>query len=248
MMVEISPAELERMPILLREALDGYESIYDGRLKFLSFPPFSLTPQKPNTARTQIPVKYGDYDFPGGLTAVVFRPGDGTGDDSTFKLADLEIPKHLRYEVNPNKILPRKKDANKILCEGFFPFFSISGSGIHMFAASLDELVVDDGLSPRNIKKGWSLGLNPEEYKKALSTGSKIAPQIQYTTGYRLNGTRFGDPHAVHFGVDKDSIQVVGFFAISPEDNLHYLQMLQKSAPFPFVTDNWLYPEGVVLK
>ena len=41
------------------------------------------------------------------------------------------------------------------------------------------------------------------------------------TVGYRRNGVRFGDPHAIHYPaihVNQNSLQVVGFLAFNEEN------------------------------
>ena len=217
-----SELNLHGFSLLLSTASEGYEALYGGALKFGHFGRFELTPKKPYSARTEGPVIYHGNNI-GDMTVIVLRPGDGTGDDKTFKLDELEIPEHLRFDEKPERVLPRSK--SKVQYELFFPFFSWSETRFHIFAASLEEITVKDG----RIEKAWDLGLNPDAYKRVIEKNiTGVPPQVYLTTGYRQDGKRFGDPHAiyhgiphaVHHGIDLDMYQVVGFLGIKNGNRL----------------------------
>lgn len=208
--IPLNETVFKRMSLLLEGVLHTYSELTDGKMKFQKFNPFMLTPEKPNSARTTVPVTYNNI-YVGEMYAIAFKPQDGTGDNKTYPMGTLKIPGHLVYNEHPEKILPRKKEG--IFCEGFFPFFTLlSENSYHKFAASLELLTVDNITAPSTIVKAGDLGLKPTEYYKIVGR-SAVSPEIQYTCGYRDN-QRFGDPHAVHYGIDTSYIQVVGFLAI----------------------------------
>ena len=61
----------------LENALRGYERLVDSAFRFSWFGDFVLTPDKPNTARTVVPVLCDEQKV-GDLYVILFRPGDGT--------------------------------------------------------------------------------------------------------------------------------------------------------------------------
>jgi len=199
----------------LKHSLALYERSYDNRLRFEDLPDFELTPDKPNTARTIIPVTYAGTNV-GKLYAIIFFPGDGTGDAKTYEPGRLEVPSRLRYSEKPERVMPRSKSG--IICEGYFPFFSFSDGRVSMCNAFLEELTVDDVDQPERIVHAWNLG-NRESKQ----------PEVYLTTGYDKHGSRFGDPHSIHnYG---DDVEVVGFLAITDREN-----------PLLQLTDRWILP------
>ncbi|MFH1501399.1 MAG: hypothetical protein ABIE22_05660 [archaeon] len=207
--------ELRKLREPLENSLKAYASLLDKEIAFQDFPDFHLTPNKPNSARTLIPVSYAGTEV-GGMYAIVFIQGDGTGDENTYKLGDVIIPQELGYEDKPERIIPRAKSG--VVAEGFFPFFSMNKNGYAApFAAHLDELILGDS---RRIRPVWRLGQNKSAYLQAIHSGLEIIPKVQFTTMTQENGERFGDPHAIHYGKELyDSIQVVGFLSIKDPSN-----------------------------
>jgi hypothetical protein len=207
----------ERMNISVREALQVYVGMDNWR--FGNVDGFVLTPDKPNTARTVFPVKYAGHDI-GDMYVIAFSPGDGTGDESAFKLGSLELPEELVYDKFPAKVLPRKKDG--ILYEICFPIATVIDEKAVRFAVSLDELTVDCANDPKTVVKAFELGLSQEQYHKAIKAGNDLGPKLFLTTGHK-NGLRFGDPHAIHYGVKEKGIQIAGFLAIKEEEKAKHL-------------------------
>jgi len=197
---------------MLPKALRGYECRYDG-LSFGDFGLFKLTPEKPNTARTLVPVSYKGKSA-GDMFAILFRPGDGTGDSSRFQPWELNILGE--YRKHPERVLPRDKTG--IDYELFFPFFSV-GKKVCWYAVSLEELTVDNVKHPNVVVKERDLGFKADRYVKILSVRDAVMPMISITTGYGNDGERFCDPHAVYFRVKADVIQVVGFLPIKNAEN-----------------------------
>lgn len=204
---------LEFATISLKQALRGYEVSVDG-LSFGNFEPFKLTPEKSNTARTIVQVTYSGQSA-GDITAILFLPGDGTGDTSLFQPWQLNIPEE--YRQHPERVLPRDKTGTEY--ELFFPFFSLAKNKVHWYAASLEELTVDDVNHPNLVVKEKNLGMAAKAYEEILLTRKPVEPRISLTTGCMPGMKRFGDPHAIYSGIHVDAIQVAGFLPIKNKEN-----------------------------
>ncbi|RJQ16769.1 hypothetical protein C4573_01760 [Candidatus Woesearchaeota archaeon] len=214
--------DLKTLKMPLEKALSAYEATTG--MKFQDFPDLTLTPDKPNSARTIIPVTYGTAKV-GELYAIVFAKGDGTGDSKSYQLENLLIPEEFRHAEKPERVIPRAKTG--VIAEGCFPFFSLTPEGYTaMFAASLDELGIQDNA----IVPLWKLGLNDADYAKALRDERRVHPQIYLTVGDSLQGTPIGDPHAVYYNRStEDALQVVGFLGIT-----------DKKSPILHVSKQWI--------
>lgn len=203
--------DLGKLRVPLQEALKQYADFLDPELGFEEFPDFYLTPEKPNSARTVVPVRYGSSKV-GDMYAVVFLHGDGTGDESTpNKLSNVIIPPEIRHDTKPERVIPRAKTG--VIAEGFFPLFSMNRYGrIAPFTAHLAELTLDD---QRTVTPTWRLGQNRSEYLRAIYGGLNLRPIVQSTVaGTEEDGNRIGDPHSIYYDMDSDSIQVVAFVTI----------------------------------
>lgn len=201
----------------LPDILNAYRGhINHGDFAWGAFSEFTLTPEKPNTARTTIPLVYKGEER-ATMNAIVFAPGNGTGDTSTYQLLDLPI--HERSYAR-ERVIPRKK-----VCamEIFFPLLTITENRakthtLHPHLASLEELSIDE---ERNVVKLWDLG-EPREFRPSPNS---IQPQLQFTTGHYPSGKRFGDPHSIFYNPQvaeafaTPPIQVVGFVAIDAAQN-----------------------------
>ncbi len=217
----------------LEQALSEYERLYDKTIKFQYFPDFSLTPEKPNSARTVIPITYSGSKA-GDMYAIVFLRGDGTGDAKTYALGSVKIPPELRHIEKPERVIPRSKTG--VICEGFFPLFSMNSHGsAALFAVSLEELTLD---SNQTVIPAWRLGQNKSEYLQAINFRLTILPRVYFTTGIDEEGNRFGDPHAIYYRVDAyDVVQVGGFLAVKDADN-----------PLLGLTNEWTSPQNITKK
>ncbi|MBI2550364.1 hypothetical protein HYV83_04255 [Candidatus Woesearchaeota archaeon] len=239
-----SGINLDTLPDLVNQMLPGYTTVEPG-LEFGYVPLFVLTPDKSNTARTIVPVRYNGLAA-GDLVVIAFRPGDGTGDESTYKVGQLAVHEDYKGAVQ-QKILPRAKTG--IIVEGFFPLFTIAQSSllppedrhelpkdlVIRYAVALDELVVDSSGTQPIIRKGFLLGSD------AFAFRHNGMPAISLTTGYLANGERFGDPHSIHYRrADKpnyfwDAIQtqVCGFLAIKGKENPLFNAAARWATPTP---------------
>ncbi len=239
-----SQINLESLTDLVNEMLPGYTAVEQG-LEFGPVSPFVLTPDKPNTARTIVAVSYNGIAV-GGLVVIAFRPGDGTGDESTYKIGQLAVHEGYRG-ADLQKILPGAKKG--IIAEGFFPLFTIAQSSllppedrhelpndrIMRYAVALDELVVDSSGGQPVIRKGFMLGSD------SIAFRHNGVPAISLTTGYLANGERFGDPHSIHYKKsdkknyfwDMVQIQVCGFLAIKEKENPLFNAAARWATPTP---------------
>ncbi len=201
---------------MLREPLEAALSAYENAtgMKFEDFPDLILTPEKPNSARTVIPVTYETVKI-GDLYALAFMQGDGTGDSKTYQLQDVVIPPEFQHSEKPERVIPRAKTG--VVCEGFFPLFSLTSQGdIALFAASLDEL----GLVDTTLTRLWRLGQTDEEYARALQRKEITTPKVYLTVGESAEGKRMGDPHAIYYNrALPDALQVVGFLGTTDANN-----------------------------
>ena len=196
----------------VQQALRGYQRLHVGQVTFGNVPPFVDTPQKPYTAKTITAVRYRGQQV-GDMHIIVFSPDDGTGDANTYGLDSLVIPSDLRFAENPERVIPRSKAG--MVCEGFFPMFSIRENGTSaMFSNALEMLTVDDAANPKSVARGWRLGLSDIEYAQALA-GRVTAARVYCTTWHDRRGKRFGDPHAIHYDPNIGGVmQVAGFLAL----------------------------------
>lgn len=197
----------------LNNALGNYEDIL--KIKFENPTNFVLTPKKPNSARKIFQANY-ENSIAGKFYTIVFAQGDGTGDSKTYSSSQLIIPDEFKYQEKQERVFPRSKSG--VFCEGFFPLFSLNpNKDIIMFASSLNELT----LKGKKIIRLKRLGLNNEDYSNALDGNFSPRPKIDFTVWYSKDGTRYGDPHSIHYSKNlTDSLQVVGFLAIDKDNPL----------------------------
>ena len=209
--------DLKPMREPLHVALGAYERLHDGALRFGDAPEFTRTHGKPNYARAVTPAKFRG-DIIGDFYAIVFLPGDGTGDAGTYKTGELQVPQRLRYMEKLERVFPRAKSC---AAEGFFPLFSMEDGNPGMFEPYLEELIVGNiGRFP-GIVHGWEVGRNYKEIE--------TEPRVYFTVGIK-DGRRFGDPHAMHYPAGSGTgARVAGFLAV-PESALE-------------LTRDWILPK-----
>lgn len=108
-MSHVSGIELTSITDPVRQALMGYQSWSEHSVQFDidKASQLELTPYKPNAARSATTVHYLGEAI-ATLYVIAFRPGDGTGDESAYKLADLKTD---IYPRNP-KVVPRAKSVH----------------------------------------------------------------------------------------------------------------------------------------
>jgi len=205
-MAEISGIKLKDLAAPIHDALARYQELSQGALTFDldEVGDLALTSDKPNSARSVTDVKSHGASI-GKLFVIAFKPEDGTGDESAYKLDDLVMPR--RYPALP-KIVPRSKAGTNQ--EAHMALVSQRIDDVHadqqMYGGAFDLI----GLNGRLIKKIGELG-HPIDI-----AAEDLSPITTLTVGYDPNtGERFGDPHAVYN--PNRTVQVAGFLAISDE-------------------------------
>mgnify|MGYP006221322631 CR=1 FL=1 len=215
--METYEPKLELFRDALNASLRGYEQVIDSEISFGEFSDFRVTPDKPNYARTVVPVRYRGSEV-GEMYAITFLSGDGTGDENTYKIGDVIIPDEFRFKEKQERVIPRSKEG--IALEAFFPLFSTNHRGhVIPFAACLEELTLNDH---NEIECAWNLGSKQQRYLIQLDSDPESMPRISLTTGTRQYWERFGDPHAIYNPVKVPHSQTVGFLGISDENNPLY--------------------------
>lgn len=224
-MTEVAGIKIETLSPVISQAVSDYQELSYGlpkpfngndqpspthQLKFRvkEAGELKLTPDKPNSARSVTMVTDYAGRLVGNLFVIAFKPEDGTGDESSYKVSQFT------FEGYPQtaKTLPRDKTG--IHTEVYLPLLSHYIEDVHaepvIFGGHLDLLGLDArGGSVRVVKKA-SLG--------SPATGEQTAHPL-YTTSYRdrhENRGRFGDPHAI-YNSNQDSLVVAGFLALSEE-------------------------------
>ncbi len=209
---------------VFRESLEGLLDVYykftERRIGFGDFRNFSFTPEKGYTARTIVPVAF-DGERVGDLYVLLFKPGDGTGDESTYKLSDVDARAVTpQLDKRPGKeVVPRKKHCPT---EIFFPFGSAFEDQMHEGVVNLELLTLD---RRKFVKKEYDLGLNYKTFIELLRSKQLIGPYVQFTTGYhQADNRRFGDPHSVYFPpLTAGVVQMVGFLEMDFETEMFKL-------------------------
>jgi len=216
---DIENPDIEMIDTALDEKLMLYEEFLRKHAKDINFRKdgfLTLTPDKPNTARTTVTVNLKDPltskdNVSATMYAILFLPGDGTGDDKTYKPHDLEKPVYLQ-SAEPTRILPRKKQC---AMEVFFPFFSIVNDTVYENLVYLEELTARDGHIVRACNLGT--GVPKKEWTGkgyAADIIKRPDPYLQLTTGFTRYGKRFGDPHAIYHNKEVGAMQMVGFLSL----------------------------------
>lgn len=207
---------LEGLDCILSVSLPDYARLLGKDFSFSKCNELDLTPDKPYTARTVVPVTYRQVEV-GKMTVLVLLPKDGTGSsEDDYTLDQVIISEDLRHRKKPERVVPRKKTG--IIAEAYFPLLAMNYRGeIVKFAGHLDELTLDE---ERRIVPMFSLGQERANYLRTVNSGSDATPIIQLTVGTDREGNRFGDPHAIYYGRNlAASIQVAGFLAVKEANN-----------------------------
>jgi len=221
---EIAGIKLKNLEDPIRRALREYEKESEGLLKFDEDEAsrLDLTPNKPNSARSATDFRFRGETV-GKLFVIGFKPEDGSGDESGYKLDDLVVD-----SVYPRttRVVPRNKTS--INSEGHLTVVRHKIEDPHadpeLFGGTFDLL----GLDGRTIRKIGELG------QAQTVSIENLKPLTTLTVGYRTGSDgkpeRFGDPHAVYSSVP-DAVQVCAFLAISDEIYQKYGNILSSLHP-----------------
>jgi hypothetical protein len=209
---------LTRLEEPIEQALKTYQQMLDNGLVFDSkkASKLNLTPEKPNSARSTSGALFMSEKI-GTLYVIAFKPGDGTGDESGYKLSDLQVDAPY-----PNKTLIVPRNKTGVYHEAHLTIANHAIENPHaepeMFAGNFDLV----GLDGKKVAKIGQLG--------QTSNKQHPLPIATFTVGYDKNEKRFGDPHAVYSGIT-DALQVCAFLAISNEIHNRYQQILDGLNP-----------------
>ena len=208
-------------------ALEHYTEISQGEIAFdiNTAEALVLTPDKPNAARSVSEVRHLGKTA-GKLFVIVFVPGDGTGDESSVHLQSLDTRGYPRS----TKVLPQGKQAAH--SEVHLTIASLSTAGDTakpaLFAGN-QHLV---GQLGNALTKLGEVGQSVSAFQWALAGEEATGPAVTYTTGYREDGRRFGDPHAL-YNPHPAAIQVCGFIAVTPDMAAEHAVMFEKLGAVP---------------
>ena len=214
---------LEAANTQLPRSIRGYEQdiLKEHSVKFGEHKPLQLTPDKSYTAKTVVPV-ISPNNQEAEMYVIAFSKGDGTGNNSSYHVDEIEIEGKLHFRKNQERVIPRSKKG--IAMEAFFPFFSVHEifvpNSISRNIVCLEEIMFrnQEGSNLPTLVSQAILGHNWNKYG---ALGTEAGPQFIYlTTGYKRNGKRFGDPHSIYYHTDQeDALQVVGFLPITNKDS-----------------------------
>lgn len=210
-MSEIAGVPLERFEDPIRWGLSAYRDCTDNALglDLDGACQLQLTPDGPNSARSRTTACF-ERDRVGDLYVIAFKPSDGTGDENTHHLADLEVADGLPKKP---KVVPRSKQA--AAAEALL---------------TLSQHLIDSPHADPILFGGQfnMLGLRPGERKRhriqtvaqlgqsAVGPNQVLGPCSTFTTGYNRYKRRFGDPHSI-FSLPSTVVQVCAFLAVTPE-------------------------------
>ncbi|MEK6917630.1 MAG: hypothetical protein AABW51_01660 [Nanoarchaeota archaeon] len=216
----------------LPNACGTYQGLFGNDLQFFDPSQFTFIQKKAYTARAEIKVniRKGPAKI---MSVIAFVSGDGTGDTSLYSAQELIVPEEYQFRIKPERVFPRSK--KEVVMEAFFPLFSIRGNDVCENAICLEELSTTKEGNRFGINLlGW-LGQIPDVYGRTLLLKTKADPQVGLTKGYRRNGDKFGDPHAIHYptkSVNPDTLQVVGFLGLNKDDQ-YIMEILDGIAVIP---------------
>lgn len=221
---ELSGIKLETLEDPIRIALREYEKISDGLLQLdeNQASQLALTPDKPNSARSATDFRFQGETI-GKLFVIAFKPGDGSGDESGYKLKDLTVDTPY---ARTTRVVPRNKTGTN--SEGHLTVvrhkIEDPNADPELFAGTFDLLELDGRIIRKIGELGQAQTVSIEDLK----------PLTTLTVGHRTSndGTteRFGDPHAVYSSVP-DAVQVCAFLGISDEMYQKYGDILSSLHP-----------------
>ncbi len=237
--------EVSGVPIAVFEdyihmALREYTRVSDGRVTFDDHEHaanLELTPDKPNSARSSIAVRHLG-EVAGTLYVIAFAPGDGTGDESAFKLADIDTGSR----PHETKVVPRSKATTHSEVHLTIASKEIELPNEHpkLHGGGLEVLGLEETEGALKLVRVAEVGESQFSLNtrvEAIASGRRsrfanIQPRASLTVGYYgansnngVGGERFADPHAV-YNPSETTVQVCGFIAIAPEMAPKHLEVL----------------------
>ncbi len=204
----------------IRVALQGYQEVSDNKLEFDidEAAILGLTPTESNSARSRTATKFLGKPI-GDLFVIAFKPGDGSGKETNFKLEDLVVNGDYPNVV---AVTPRRKTGTH--SEGHLTVVSNKLDDVHADPELYDGTFDLLGLDGKTVKKIGELG-----QAKTVSV-DELKPFTTLTVGNDGRGERFGDPHAV-YNSRPELLQVCAFLAVTDEVYREYGDILTHLKP-----------------
>lgn len=212
-MSHVSGIELSAITEPVRQALIGYQRWSEDTVRFELDEASRLesTPDKPNAARSVTTIRYLG-EAVATMYVIAFRPGDGTGDETTYQLNTLDTGE---YPVRTS-VVPRSK--TPVHTEAYVPLTSLiidqPNADPVLYAGNQARI----GVYGQKLVALGDIGQTREEFQASMGGRRKIIlPRVSLTTGLQESGERFGDPHAI-YNNHPEYLQVCGFFALLQSD------------------------------
>ncbi|GAB0174656.1 MAG: hypothetical protein HHAS10_05350 [Candidatus Altimarinota bacterium] len=219
--MSLAPSIPDHMDHLMRESdiLSPLKDTFGFEIGEFGKP--RIIPGKQYQARVDIPLRYRGETAT--LITLAFKPGDGTGDMSTYREGQLDIPLGFRFLENPSRVYPRAKnlaDGSPLPIEGMIPLFVTKVGETWMIPHN--STLLELGIVGEN-----AIGIIGK-----MQTYSR--PSILLTvTGE--GEERYGDPHAIFSprepGVE-DGYQVAGFISANSRQSKVY-ELLKNQGKLP---------------
>ena len=214
-------------------ALQAYVERTDGQITFDLDQAVSLTTGQGHThaAHSNSPMRHRG-EIVGNLHLVALAPTGGTGSGQIRGPGNLQTP----GRPNQARIIPQAMTGTHTevhLTIASFPVDAPTNTDPLLFAGNL-ELLTPDHLR-RKVKRIGYLGQGEKEFDALVSSPTLTAePTVTFTTGYtalrdefQLEGTRFGDPHAV-YNAQGRYVQLCGFLALSDHNAAEHFDMFKQ--------------------
>ena len=221
------PATKFQAPII--DALRTYERLVEGgpARAGINFPDLEEAaklkriPGKPYSARAGAKVHYGKKVV-GDLVVVAFAPGEGSGDESSYKADDLDFDE---YPAVP-QIIPRSKEG--VVAETHLTLVSaLAGEKDSIYPGfgnlSLMGLMGDRIVKLAELGQEVPSGEMPEN--PDLRATMTVGRHELLEDGVR-SGDRFGDPHAI-YNDWSNMVQICAFFAFDQEHRANGIKALK---------------------
>lgn len=197
----------------VRDALTAVIDKTDGKLTFNLEKASVLepTPDKPNTARSEVKADYGGIVV-SKMVVVVFAPRDGTGSEDAengMTVQNLEFGLDMPVD---GRCIPRfklEKGIHREIALGLCALDSGTDAEPALFANHLQLLTIDPQ-HPDMVVNGHYLGQPERDMHTSVHYGRDAKLVSNFTCGENANGQRFGDPHAV-FNQSPSIWQVAAF-------------------------------------
>lgn len=186
----------------------------------------TLTPDKPNTARTVIEARDHHGEKVGDMYVIAFKPQDGTGDSKSRRISDLDV-KYPYFYVEA--LTPRDKALGSEVHLGILSQAAWEREPTP-FGGQLDLI----GLRGLSLGRLGTLGVGRSSSKNISTLGfSEPAQDLQPNASYTVKGeglSREGDPHAAYNYTSE--LVVAAFLAVESHNAFLLQNAFNPRSPF----------------